>query len=302
MNKITLVVFFITFIRLSASAQEHVQIWGDNLVSSKMNRSKLVVFKAKENPSGISVIICPGGSYHLLDKKEEGYKTARWLNDNGITAFVLFYRVGRFGNRHPAMIQDLQRAMQLVKENSEEYGIDPDKTGVMGFSAGGHLAGTAGVYFDKNFLEELDITPEVSMRPTFVAMIYPVITMTNDSIVHKKSRKNLLSGIYSPEIAQMMSLERNVRPDMPPVFLIHCKEDKTVDYRNATDYEMALKEKGVPHFFKLYNEPGHGFGVNPKKGRGAGEAPLWTQLFIPWLENIQVATPKNSHHATNARY
>ena len=281
MNKITFVFCFIAFIGLSAYAQKPVHIWGDAPVSPKMNRSKLTVFKPCENPSGISVIICPGGSYKLLDKKGEGYNIAQWLNDNSITAFVLFYRVGSFGNRHPAMIQDLQRAIQLVKENSNEYGINPDRLGVMGFSAGGHLAGTAATYFDKNFLEDLGITPQVSLRPAFVSMIYPVVTMTNDSIVHEKSRKNLLSDTCTPELAQMMSLENNVRADMPPVFLVQCKDDKTVDYRNADNYVIALKEKGVPYFYKLYDESGHGFGIS----KGAGEARLWYQFFIPWLED-----------------
>ena len=285
MHKIAFVFCFAVFFRLSVSAQTSVQIWGDNLSTPKMKRAEFIVFKAKENPSGISVIVCPGGSYEYLGKKEEGYKIAKWLNENNITAFVLFYRVGMYGNRYPAMIQDLQRTIQLVKENSEDYGIDPDKTGVMGFSAGGHLAGIAGTFFDKNFLEELGITPHMNLRPSFVSMIYPVVTMTNDSIVHKRSRKNLLSSSYSDELAQMMSLECNVRPDMPPVFLVHCKDDKTVDYRNTTTYVATLQEKGVSCFFKLYNEPGHGFGVNPKKGKGAKEASRWTQLFIPWLEN-----------------
>ena len=293
MNKITLVFCFITIFCFSASAQKPVQIWGDNPISSKMRRSKVTVFKARENPSGMSVIVCPGGSYQLLSKKKEGYNVARWLNDNNITAFVLFYRVGLFGNHHPAMIQDLQRAIQLVKENSEEYSIAPDKTGVMGFSAGGHLAGTAGTYFDKNFLEGLGIMPQVSMRPAFVGMIYPVVTMTDNSIVHKRSRRKLLSSAYHPDLREMMSLELNVRPDMPPVFLVHCRDDKTVDYRNATTYGTTLQEKGVSHFFKLYDESGHGFGVNPPKGKGSKEAQQWTQLFIPWLEEtmrIQLIT------------
>jgi acetyl esterase/lipase len=284
MNKI-IFCFLILLVGTSTLAQESIKIWGDNPVSSKMNQATLTVFKAQENPSGISVIICPGGSYRYLDRKNEGTEVAQWLNDNNITAFVLFYRRGLLGNRHPAMIQDLQRAMQLVKENSQNYGIDPDKVGLMGFSAGGHLVGTAGTYFDINFLEEFGITPQVSMRPAFVTMIYPVISMTNESIVHQKSRRNLLSKTYSPELAQKMSLEYNVRPDMPPVFLVHCVGDKVVDYRNAVNYAAALTEKGVPHVFKLYDEPGHGFGINPKKGRSAG---LWTQFFIPWLEETKL--------------
>jgi len=295
MYRFTVFIFLLIFAGWSLLAQETIQIWGDTPSCPKMNRSKLNVFKAPENPSGISVIICPGGSYRLLAKKTEGIEVAQWLNDNNITAFVLFYRVGQFGNRHPAMIQDLQRAMQLVKENSQDYGIDPEKVGVMGFSAGGHLAGTAATYFDINFMEESGITPNVSLRPAFATMIYPVISMINDSVVHKRSRRNLLSSSYQPEMAQMMSLEYHVRPDMPPIFLIHCIGDKTVDYRNAEKYSKALKEKNIPHFYKLYNEPGHGFGINPNKGKGNVEAPLWTQTFIPWLENtMQLQNNLNS--------
>ena len=277
---------YIMFAGLVSSAQTSIQIWGAHPVSNKQNRSQMIVFKAKENPSGISVIICPGGSYSYLDRKNEGTEVARWLNDNNITAFVLYYRVGMNGNQHPAMIQDLQRAMQIVKENSHNYGIDPDKVGVMGFSAGGHLAGMAGTYFDTNFLEEFGITPQVSMRPAFVTMIYPVVSMFNEDIVHQKSRKNLLSRKYSPELAKKTSLEYNVSPDNPPVFLVHCVGDKVVNYLNSVKYADALTEKGVPHVIKLYDESGHGFGINPKKGKGAEQAPLWTQFFIPWLKEI----------------
>ena len=189
------------FFLSSALAQKTTKIWGDSPVSSKMKRSHMVVFKAQENPSGISVIICPGGSYSFLALKSEGIEVAKWLNNNNITAFVLLYRVGLFGNRHPAMIQDMQRAIQLVKENSQEYGIDPDKVGLMGFSAGGHLVGTAGIYFDTNYLAELGITPRVCLRPAFVTMIYPVVSMTDEEVVHKKSRRNLLSRKPSPEFS-----------------------------------------------------------------------------------------------------
>jgi acetyl esterase/lipase len=269
-------------------SQQVIKIWGKHPVSRKMHRSKLTVFKAKENMSGISVIICPGGSYQLLAKKKEGYKVAQWLNENGITAFVLSYRVGLFGNHHPAMIQDLQRTIQLIKENADDYNINPDKVGVMGFSAGGHLVGTAGTYFDTNFMESLGIVPQTSIRPAFIAMIYPVITMTNDSIVHKRSRRKLLSTQFKqlPELAQMMSLEQNVRSDMPPVFLIHCKDDKTVNYYNSLYYNAALAEKNVPHCFKLYDKSGHGFGIKPDQRHNIIEAALWTQLFIPWIEDI----------------
>jgi len=282
MNKFKLTIYLVAFFGLSVSAQESFKIWGDNPNTRKMNRAVMQVFKANENPSGISIIICPGGSYRWLGRQVEGTEIAQWLNQNNITAFVLYYRVGMFGNRHPAMIQDMQRAIQLVKENSEKYGINPEKVGLMGFSAGGHLVGTAGIYFDTDFLEELGITSQVSMRPAFVAMLYPVITMTNEEIVHKRSRKNLLGRNPVPELAQKMSLELNVRPNTPPIFLMQPVGDAVVDYCNAVNFANALTEKKVPHVFHLFDEPGHGFGIR----EGAGEARLWHRLFIPWLEEI----------------
>ncbi len=276
-------ILFPLLLSITLQAQT-IKIWGENPASSKMKRPELTVFKATENPTGISVIICPGGSYRYMGIKHEGYEVAEWLNKQGITAFVLRYRTGFYGNHHPAMIQDLQRAIQFVKENSLEYNIDTARVGLIGFSAGGHLVGTAATYFDANFMAPLGIHPKVSLRPAFVAMIYPVISMT-DSIAHKRSRKNLLTKHYTPEMAHMMSLEQNVRADMPPVFLIQCKGDKTVDYRNAVCYDAALTSKNVLHYFKLYDEEGHGFGINPK--RGNGKAPLWNLDFIPWLEKIE---------------
>ncbi len=291
--------FFLLVVLLQAvfSIQaQTIKIWDQYEVSSKMKRPELTVFKATENKTGTSVIICPGGSYRYLDLSNEGYKVARWLNQEGITAFVLRYRTGMYGNHYPAMIQDLQRSLQLVKENSEEYGIDPAKVGVMGFSAGGHLVGTAATYFDTNFMENLGITPEVSLKPAFVAMIYPVVSMT-DSIAHKKSRRNLLPPNYDPALKEELSLEQNVRADMPPVFLIQCKGDKTVDYRNAAEYNIALKDKGVPHYYKLYDEVGHGFGINPK--RGHGEAPYWYENFVPWLETTMHNSVQNAEPGPN---
>lgn len=269
-SKIIIFVCFSVAISLPVSAQKTVKIWGNNPASSKMNRAEVVVFQAKENPSGVSVIICPGGSYCYLGKKVEGTKVAKWLNKNNITAFVLYYRVGIFGNHHPAMIQDLQRTIQLVKENCVAYGIDPDKVGIMGFSAGGHLAGTAAIYSH--------------YKPYFAAMIYPVVSM-QDSICHKKSRKNLLGKNYDDKLKQMMSLESNVHAGMPPIFLMHCTGDKTVDYRNSVVFAKALTGSNIKHKFLLideYGRGGHGFGIKPN-----GKATGWIKEFLEWMVGIE---------------
>jgi acetyl esterase/lipase len=284
MNKIVFIYFFVcfTFTNIFAFAQKTVKCWKEN-PTYKQKWSELTAFLPDApDSSGASVIICPGGSYYWLDMNNEGCDVAKYLCSKGITAFVLRYRTAMGDSHHPAMIQDLQRAMQLVKENAEHYGVHPEKIGVMGFSAGGHLAGTQAEYFDVDFIGGSEkITP---LKPSFAAIIYPVVSMTDEEIVHKKSRKNLLGKKYSPELAKMMSLEKNVRADMPPVFLLHCTGDKTVDYRNSVLMDKALTEKNVPHKFLLLDEKGcggHGFGIRPN-----GKATGWIDEFLKWLQTI----------------
>ncbi|MDR1654162.1 MAG: alpha/beta hydrolase [Prevotellaceae bacterium] len=295
MKKIA-VLFLLSAMFFSGFSQQKIKLWQDN-PAFRQKWSELAVFlPEKPDSSGVSVIICPGGSYVYLDMKNEGYSVAKYLNSKGITAFVLKYRTAWQNNHHPAMIEDLQRAMEIVKNNAETYKIDPEKVGVMGFSAGGHLAGMAAEYFDKQYSasqyqtvsnenlvsgEQKDSlntdVPNTAYKPCFAAMIYPVVSM-EDSICHKKSRKNLLGKKYSPELAKQMSLEQNVRPDMPPVFLLHCTGDKTVDYRNSVLLDKALTAQNVPHKFLLLAENGHGFGIKPK-----GKATGWIEVFLEWL-------------------
>ncbi|MDR0872792.1 MAG: alpha/beta hydrolase [Prevotellaceae bacterium] len=276
---------------VSVYSQQTIKLWDEN-PTRKEKWSELTVFlPEKPDTSGISVIICPGGSYIYLDMDNEGFSVAKYLNSKGITAFVLKYRTAWQHNHHPAMIQDLQRAMQIVKENAEKYKIDPEKVGVMGFSAGGHLAGTAAEYFDLRFvtidLRQSQVENRIShieLKPYFAAMIYPVVTMTNEETVHKKSRKNLLGKDYTPELANQMSLEKNVHEDMPPIFLLHCTGDKTVDYRNSVAMDKALTEKNVKHKFLLFEENGHGghgFGIQPN-----GKATGWIDEFLEWLNEL----------------
>jgi acetyl esterase/lipase len=281
-KEVYLAVCLICFTVLSVSAQETVKIWAGTEMTHRQKWSELTVFlPEKPDTSKISVLICPGGSYYWLDMDNEGFYVAKYLNKQGITAFVLHYRTAMRNNHHPAMIQDVQRAMQLIKENDTKYGIHSDRIGIMGFSAGGHLAGTAAVYFDTDFLKEVKgIIGVRFLKPCFIAMIYPVVSM-EDSICHKKSRRNLLGKNCSAELKEMMSLEKNVRADMPPVFLLHCTGDQTVDYRNSTVLDKALKEKNVKHKFLLLEENGkggHGFGIQPN-----GKATGWIDEFLKWI-------------------
>ena len=281
------------FFNFHIASQKTIRIWNEKNTTTKMKHVEMTSFIADNNTNGLSVIICPGGSYCYLGIKKEGFQVAEWLQKNGITSFVLRYRTGLRHNRHPAMIQDLQRAIQLVRENHATYRIDTCKVGIIGFSAGGHLAGIAATYHQTNFMDDLGIQPDISLRPDFVAMIYPVVSMT-DSLAHKKSRRNLLGRHYSPEIQNMMSLELNVQNDMPPVFMIHCTKDKTVDYRNALYYYNELAQKDVPCEFITYYEAGHGFGINPN----SSHAPSWINRFMPWIispsliSTIQLQAPR----------
>jgi acetyl esterase/lipase len=260
-----------------------MKLWeGAGTITCKQKRSELTAYlPEKEKSTGISVIVCPGGSYHHLGLRGEGHNVAKFLQREGIAAFVLRYRVGMHGNRHPAMIQDLQRAIALVKGMCSEHSLDSAKVGVMGFSAGGHLAGVAGTYFDACFTPPPCALPQASLKPAFVAMIYPVVTMQQEEIAHKRSRRNLLGRRRTPEMERYMSLEQQVRPDMPPVFLLHCKDDQTVDYRNSVRYYEALQAKNVRCKLLLYERSGHGFGIAPK-----GEASGWRLELVQWVKEV----------------
>lgn len=281
---------------LSAAALEYdeaINIWDGSPCRADV---KLTPYRA-EGDSNIACIVCPGGSYFWLDKATEGHGVARWLQANGISAFVLEYRTGGItgfithhrlltrGNRYPDMLQDVQRAIQLLRANHTKYGIDPDRLGVMGFSAGGHLSAMSGIFFDSGVLELTGIKPSVSLRPDFIAPIYPVVSLVDQS-THRRSRRGLLGEgkAISAAMKDSLSLERHVRPDMPPVYLMNCTDDPIVDYRNSILLDSALTAAGVNHRYVRYSTGGHGFGANPEKT--TREAIAWKEDFINWLRSI----------------
>ena len=245
--------------------------------------------RSEESPAGAkaAVIVCPGGSYHWHDMETEGTKVAEWLSSEGFAAYVLKYRVaGKFefvgkyraflrGHRHPDMIADLQRAIQLVRERYD------GPVGVMGFSAGGHLVMSAGEFFETSFLGRYGIEPAVSLRPDFVAPIYPVVSMTDKS-VHKRSRLGLLGEwtVMNKALRDSLSLEKHVRPDSPPVFLLNCVDDPIVDYHNSELLDSALSAQKVPHMYIQYPAGGHGFGADPAKQNEYTRE--WQKAFIEW--------------------
>ena len=282
--KKNVIFFFILLVHLSVSSQSSIKLWEGEAATHKQRWSELFVFlPEKQDPAGAAVIICPGGSYYWLDMDNEGFSVAKYLNKQGITAFVLKYRTAKRGNHHPAMIQDLQRAIQLVRENAHQYNIDEKRVGVIGFSAGGHLAGTSAIYGDENFMKTLGIEPQVSQKPYFAVMVYPVVTM-REPYAHKKSRKNLLNTNPSNELIKKMSLEENVHNNMPPLLILQTKDDKIVDYHNSVMLAESLTKKGINHKFILYESGGHGFGASPKTET---EAYKWHDDFMNWYNEIK---------------
>jgi Esterase/lipase len=255
----------IFFMLLSCSAvplsaeKRIVELWkgvqGMNSVESVMFMS------SPEKPNGTAVIICPGGSYHHLGLLNEGYFPARWFNDIGVTTFVLRYRVAQGGYHFPSQLEDIQRAVELVRENADIYGIAANKIGVIGFSAGGHLALMSGAFAESsNELTKLGIRTAVSLRPDFVIPVYPVVSMRDD-IANKWSRKSLLGPDMSEARKDRFSMEKQIPADMPPVYLVACRDDPVVKFENSVLLDEALTARNIPHRFVSYDTGGHGFGM-----------------------------------------
>ncbi len=277
---------------ITVNARNYINIW-DNTSCNEVVTLTPYIADGEDN---IAIIVCPGGSYFWLDKETEGHEVARWLNQHGVSAFVLeyrtagvpafitHYRIGSKGNKHPHMIQDLQRSIQLVRENSQKYNINPNKLGVMGFSAGGHLVLSSGVFYNTNFLSLHDIYPSVSLRPDFVVPIYPVVTFIDDCM-HKRSRRGLMGDAkIKQEMCDSLSIEKKVHSSMPPIFLVNCKDDPIVKYKNSELLDSALTECGVPHVYIQYETGGHGFGMSEEKG--TAECRVWKNNFLKWVKAI----------------
>jgi acetyl esterase/lipase len=205
------------------------------------------------------VVVCPGGGYGGLAMDHEGKQIADWLNSLGVAAFVLKYRLGpRY--HHPAPLQDAQRALRTVRSNAQAFGIRPDRIGIWGFSAGGHLSATAGTHFDAGDLNAVDPIERVSSRPDFLILAYPVISFTAE-YSHRGSRKNLLGDAPDPALVENLSNEKQVTPQTPPTFLLHTDEDSGVPPENSVAFYLALRKAGVPAELHIYQRGQHGVGL-----------------------------------------
>jgi acetyl esterase/lipase len=229
---------------------------------------------AKAN--GAAVVVCPGGGYHGL-AAHEGKPVARWLNTLGVTAFVLKYRLGP-KYHHPVEMEDVNRAIRTVRARAGEWKLDPKRIGVLGFSAGGHLASTAVTHFDDGKPDADDPIERASSRPDFGVLIYPVITMTGP-FAHYGSRANLLGDSPSEELIDLMSNEKQVTDETPPCFLVHTATDKVVPFQNSLMFAEALQKHHVPVELHVFDHGAHGFGL------GGTDPTLseWPAMCAKWM-------------------
>jgi acetyl esterase/lipase len=237
----------------------------------------LTVFRPPAQANGAAVVLMPGGGYERVVSDKEGFETARWLADRGYTCFVLLYRLpgDGWGAGPDAPLQDAQRAVRLVRSKAAAIKFDPARVSIMGFSAGGHLAASLTTRFDAKVYDRIDAADDLSARPDLSCLMYPVVSMV-DGPVHGGSRKQLLGPSPTPEQIALYSPEQNVTDRVPPVFLVHAADDKTVPVANSLMMFTALKAKAIPAEMHIFEEGGHGFGLRGIVGKPVA---AWPSLF-----------------------
>ncbi len=237
---------------------------------------------ADEKVSGTTIVVCPGGGYGGLAGHEgEGY--AKWLAENGVSAFVLKYRLGSKGYRHPVMLGDVSRAIRLVRSRAAEWNIDPQRIGVMGSSAGGHLASTAVTHFDDGKTDAPDAADRLSSRPDFGVLCYAVISM-EDGVTHGGSKNNLLGKTPDPQLVELLSNEKQVTKQTPPCFVWSTGDDKAVSVVNSLQFVMALQKNGIAYDFHVYQKGPHGIGLSEgRNGVPANDVHPWGKDLLYWL-------------------
>jgi acetyl esterase/lipase len=241
-----------------------------------VQRPALIYIEPASHATGTAVVICPGGSYARLAISNEAEGVAARLSSAGVASFILKYRLAEYG--HPAPLQDVLRAIRLLRSKAADFGIAPDRIGVFGASAGGHVAASAATLFDAPEGRTGSPLDAVSARPDFVALLYPVITMTSP-LAHAESRRNLLGSNPGPDITARTSLEHQMRADAPPLFIVHTAEDRSVLLEHSLLFYQAARRAGVPAELHLYERGPHGFGV----GADLGPTSAWMDRWMDWL-------------------
>lgn len=231
-----------------------------------------------EKATGTAVLICPGGGYSVLAFSHEGYAIAKWLNDHGIAGIILKYRLPSdliMKDKSVGPLQDAQEAIRTIRRNASKWNIDPHKIGVIGFSAGGHLASTLSTHYSEKVYEPKDT---VSARPDFSLLLYPVISM-DSSFTHAGSRRNLIGDDPSEDAIKRFSNELHINDKTPPAFLVHSGDDKTVPVKNSIVYYEALRKNNIPSELHIFQKGGHGYGL--AGGRDTQSA--WPELCLKWM-------------------
>lgn len=301
MKKLTSLVLMLFLFITMTNAQETIKLYPSEVPNSKETKGyleesvlgtdgilrigkvvepELIAYFA-EKPNGTSVVICPGGGYKILAIAHEGYQIAEEFNKKGITVFVLKYRLPSdevMLDKTIGPLQDAQQAIKMVRVNATKWNLNPNKIGIMGFSAGGHLASTLSTHFEKSLIDNPD---SVSLRPDFSILGYPVITM--GTFTHQGSKQNLLGKNPTEAKLKDFSNELQVTKNTPPTFLFHANDDKSVPSENSAAYMLALKNFGVPVEAHFYKAGGHGFGLHNNTTKEN-----WFLSMIEWMQSIKM--------------
>ncbi len=301
--KFLVILFFAIFIKFGFCQMEEIVLWEDAVPNAKQSDEREIIDKVdiikiskvqtpslkpflvpKRMATGKAVIICPGGGYGMLAYDWEGTEIAKWFNTRGVAAFVLKYRLPNSKSilkRYEAPLQDAQRAIRIIRYNANKWGINKDEIGVIGFSAGGHLAATLGTQFDNEIYEKDNMIDLESAKPNFMMLIYPVISM-RFPITHKGSRLNLLGDNPNQTLVDQFSNELHVNSNTPKTFIVHSTDDKAVPVENSLAFYKALKKVGVEVEMHIYATGGHGYSL----ATGTPHLSTWTDRLAQWLNNF----------------
>ncbi|OCX52998.1 endo-1,4-beta-xylanase [Mucilaginibacter sp. PPCGB 2223] len=300
MQKVCRLLIILFWLPAIASAQEIIKLYPGAIPNSRqgklpdiaapysgmINRVTIpemeIYLPQKGNETGAAVIVCPGGSYKVLTYEAEGVRTAKELAKNGIAAFVLKYRLpddSTMIDKKIGPLQDAQQAIRLVRENAGKWSIDTSKVGIMGFSAGGHLAATLATHYQQSYIDNSD---HINLRPAFVILVYPVISM-QDGLTHKDSRTNLLGKTPSKQTIDLFSNELQADKNTPPAYITHAGDDKLVDVDNSIAFYEKLRHNNVPAELHLFPKGGHGFVLRENPA-------TWMKPLFTWMKNQKLIT------------
>lgn len=273
---------------LKAEFREKILLWPDGapnaLGTEDKDKPNIALWvPEKDKATGVAILVCPGGGYGGLAMGHEGSEIAEWFNNMGVTALILDYRHRGKGYGHPNPLLDAQRAIRLIRSKAKDWGVDPAKIGIMGFSAGGHLASTAGTHFDAGNKDAADPIEKMSSRPDFMILCYGVLTFDKPN-THQGSRNNLLGDEKdNAELVELYCNEKQVTEKTPPAFLFHTDEDTAVSPENSVMFYMAMRKHKVPAEMHIFRTGRHGIGL--AKGMQGNEK--WPGLCEDWLRNME---------------